>query len=103
MYADQAIDIQRILEGLTLSVLCVNHNRPDQLMAGGVLPVILEQHLIIRQRRACPAQPIMFQWRGQLMEHWSPLGAVKPGPARDVVPTPVLMWRATDVKDAQCY
>lgn len=35
--------------------------RPDQLMAGGVLPVILEQHLIIRQRRACPAQPIMFQ------------------------------------------
>lgn len=29
------------------------------------------------------------------MEHWSPLEAVKPGPARDVVPTPVLMWRAT--------
>lgn len=29
------------------------------------------------------------------MEHWSPLGAVKPGSARDVVPTPVLMWRAT--------
>lgn len=27
VYADQAIDIQRILEGLTLSVLCVNHNR----------------------------------------------------------------------------
>lgn len=35
--------------------------RPDQLMAGDVLLVNLEQHLIIRQRLACPAQPIMFQ------------------------------------------
>lgn len=53
----------------TITIFCIYYmiiflfllTRPDQLMAGGVLPVILEQHLIIRQRRACPAQPIMFQ------------------------------------------